>query len=228
MESGRFGPPIGSSASGDDRFGYFGGSPSPGSAMGQPAVSPFGGPAPAANPTQGAPQSSFGGPSSTTSYTGSAFVPPAPKRRVWLPLVIAALLVAALAGGGWWWMHRGAIVIPDHLGSLALSSDLHMPNGQLSAQTPSGAVTSKLAAYGTPARTGLVVSRGPGVSANLGAFSSGTAGLSHFGPVTCASGAGLVICMRAEGDLLVVVQTSSSVATQAQAADFVQQAWAAQ
>ena len=183
----------------------------------------------AANPTQGAPQNSFGGPTFTTGQAGPGFVPPATQqRRHWLLLGLVALLVVALAGGGWWWMHRDAIVLPDHLGALALNTDLAMPVGQLSAQTTNGSVTSKLAAYGTPARTGLVVSRGPGVTNNLGAVPVNAAGLTHYGPVTCASGSTFIICLRAEGDLAVVVQTSSTVATEAQAADFVQEAWNAQ
>ena len=229
MESGRFGPPIGSSASGDDRFGYFGGSPTPGSAMGQPAPSQFGGPGPsAANPTHGAPQSPFGGPAPIAASSSGALAPVAPRRRTWLSLILAAVLVAALAGGGWWWLHRDAIVLPDHLGALALNSDVQAATGQLDVQTKSGNVTSRLAAYGTPALTGLVVSRGAGVSSGLNAVPLTQAGLEHYGPVTCDSHSGFILCLRAEGDLAVVVQTSTSVATESQTADFVQQAWNAQ
>ncbi len=200
MDSGRFGPSSGSSASGDDRFGYFGGMPSPGSVAGMPA--------------------------STVPYAQSVAAPAGSTRPSWLPALAVAVVLALAACGGWLWTHQDAIVLPDHLGALAINTDVAAAQGQINLQTNDGKVASKVAAYGpSPAKTALVISRG----ANTAGYNLFTSpGLLHFGQVTCAAETGFVICLRADSGLAVVVQSGSPGVTPEVAAGYVQQAWDAQ
>ncbi len=143
MDSGKFGPPTGSSASGDDRFGYFGGTPSPGSAMGQPkgsepgatTSSAFGAPAAATDRFGGPPQSPFGAPPQS-QFGGPAAYPdqlaPSPyagptqtgrsgrtSTSRWIGAVLAALVVIGGGYFGWNAVQRNrAVTLPATFGGL--------------------------------------------------------------------------------------------------------------
>jgi hypothetical protein len=195
MDSGKFGPPMSSSGSGDDAFGYFGGT------------------------------------APTTSYGTPVDQPPSRSRPRWLPVTAAAVVVALVGGGAWYLTHRDALVLPDHLGALQLTSTPAGANtGQVNIQTNQGNLKSVVGAYGpVPAKTALVVARGDTVSNGLaGQAALNGPEVTHYGPVSCAQETGLIICIRIEADLAVIVQTGTPGVTEPQAADFVQQAWAAQ
>ena len=230
MESGQFGPPVGSSSSDGDQFGYFGATPAP--PMAAP-VTQFGGTM-AASPDQqaGAPPSPFGGP---TTYAPSSFASgqgaPVRGRRGWLVPVLAVVFVLAVAGGSWWWLHRDPILLPDHLGALTRNTTF-APDailGQMTLQTAYGTVREEMAGYGpSPVSTILVVARGNGLSDAIKANRIGTAGLEQVGPAKCYAAKAIALCSRAEGDLSVLIETTGTSATTEAAALLLQEAWAAQ
>jgi hypothetical protein len=230
MDNGRFGPPIGSSASGDDQFGYFGGTAAPAMppALGQFGSAPAG---PSADRIASEPQSPFGG-TATIQGSPAASYPSASRRSApWPVIAVAAVLVAALAGGGWWWLHRDAIVLPDHLGALSRNTafDTGAVSGQMTFQTGNGDIKEALAGYGpSPVGTFLMVARGPGMADAIRQRDQNVSGLVQVGSAKCFAAKGIALCSRTEGDLAVVVETVGEAPTAEETAALVQVAWQAQ
>jgi hypothetical protein len=150
MDTGKFGPPTGSSASGDDRFGYFGGTPSPGSAMGQPVGSEqgattssafgappaasdrFGGPSTASGQFGGPPQSQFGGPAAypdqPVAYPYAGPTPTGSSGRSstsrWVAAVVAAVVVIGGGYFGWNAVQRNRpVTLPATFGGLPVDTE---------------------------------------------------------------------------------------------------------
>ena len=229
MESGQFGPPVGSSSSDGDRIGYFGSAPAAPMAAPVPQFAGTVGASPDAQ--AGAPASPFGGSPYAPSSVGAGHGAPARSSRGWLVPVLAVLVVLAVAGGAWWWLHRDPIVLPDHLGALPRNTTF-APDavlGQMTIQTANGTVKEEMAGYGeSPISTILVVARGKGLSDAIKANGTSPARLEQIGPAQCYAAKAIAFCSRTEGDLSVVIETTGTSATTEAAALLLQEAWAAQ
>ena len=159
MDSGRFGPPTGSSASGDDPFGYFGGTPSPGIAASQPASAFTGQAAPPGSSGAG-PVTQFGGPVAHQAPPG--YAPPAapatPGRRA-IPKSVLGIAVVLVVGAGFFGWN-----------AYERSRPITMP--ATFAGQPVNAVPSAQAAMRNVMAS--LQSRNPGVQMNEQIYGSGT------------------------------------------------------
>jgi hypothetical protein len=243
MDNGTYGPPIGSPASGNDRFGYFGGTPTPGTpdqpnAIGAP-------PGPTADQLAGPPVSQFGGP--TSPFGGPAgptdvmarpyAAQPEPGRTGrsstsrWIGAVLAGLVV--IGGGYFVWnaiQRNRAVTLPTSFGGLPVDTE---PSAQTTDQSmlasmragnPGIKMDAKI--YGTSKDAIILgVARGhDDLSKDLQGQGLGTP--FTLGNNLCAqttTGVAYTLCVRTSTNLTVVVATLSGAPAQTSA--LVDQAW---
>ncbi len=243
MDNGKYGPPTGSPASGNDRFGYFGGTPTPGapnqpSTFGVPAVpsaDQFGGPPP--SQFGGPPPGQFGGPTDTMVQPYAGQPPQGRSGRSttsrWIGGVLAAVVVIGGGFFGWNVYQRSRpVTLPATFGGQPLDIE---PAAQTvdqsmlaSMRTGNPGIKMDAKIYGTGTlRDGIIlgVARGhDDLSNDLHGQGLGTPFV--LGNNTCAqatTGVPYTLCIRTSANLTVVVATLSGAATQTSA--LVDQAW---
>jgi len=235
MDHGKFGPPIGSSSSSDDRFGYFGDAPGPALPA---ATKQFGGSAaPSGNAVAGAPTNPFDGSYAVQPAYGTvpAYVaaPPAPPTRRGLPKAAAALAALVVIGAsiyGWNVYQRSRpISLPSSLAGRAVNTD---PAAQAAAQSmvaamhnknPGVATDAKIYGTGPTAFVLLAARASENVSADLVGGNMGPT--TQIDGSTCAQALTGTIsaCVRTSAGLTVAVLTLSGPPTTT--ASLLDQAW---
>ena len=217
MDSGRFGPPTGSSASGDDPFGYFGGTPSPGIAAGQPQASAFTGQSAPSGSSGHGPVSQFGGP---VAYPGTAaaYAPPlAPGssgKRAIPKSVLSLVAVLAVGAGffGWNAYERSRpITMPASFAGLPVNTDpsaqAAMRNVMTSLQAKNPGVQMNEQIYGSGASEVVVAAVRANDTVSSDLTSPSLQPTTVIGSNTCAKAVSgpTSICVRSQSSLTVVV-----------------------
>ena len=234
MDHGKFGPPIGSSSSSDDRFGYFGGAPGPALPA---ATNQFGGSAaPSGNAVAGAPTNPFDGSYAVQPAYGTApaYASPstaATRRRV--PKAAAGLAVLVVIGAGFYgwnvYQRSRPIVLPSSLAGQPVNTD---PAAQAAAQSmvtsmhnknPGVATDAKIYGTGSTGFVLLAARASENVSSDLVGGNMGPT--SQIDGSTCAQALTGTIsaCVRTSANLTVAVLTLSGPPTTT--ASLLAQAW---
>jgi hypothetical protein len=235
MDHGKFGPPIGSSSSSDDRFGYFGGAPGPALPA---ATNPFGGSAaPSGNAVAGAPTNPFDGSYAVEPAYGlmPSYAPPptsAPTRRR-IPKVVAVLAVLVVLGGGFYgwnlYQRMRPLDMPLQFAgqqvntSPAVQSITDSILSTMHAKNPGLKMDARIYGTGTTAVVLLAARAGEDVSSDL--VSNDMLPPTQVGDATCAmERTGTTsICLRTSSNLTVAVLTFTGGTTTTGA--LVDQAW---
>ncbi len=186
MDNGRFGPPIGSSSSEGDRFGYFGGTPEPGAATGQPGASPFGAPPRVPRARR-----------------------PLKKRVIVLVLLLSIVVVGYFAGTGY--LRTRPVTMPSTFAGLGVDTEPAAQSAvstlvaSLKAKNPGVQMNGQIYGAG-PQAVILAAARAPdNAAADLTGSDLQPAVV--LGANTCAQAVGHAssICMRSDANLTVVV-----------------------
>jgi hypothetical protein len=206
------GTQFGGSGGGDDRFGYY--SATVTTSAGSP----------------GGPVGAFGAPHQPSQVESSTR-----SSGIWVALLVVIFLLIGAVVGGWWWKQHGKLVLPEQLGGMqrnTSSPDSRLLDSALAQAAERAGGRNKIAGalYGPDPKqaTVLLVSRGPDVAAAQP--SAAGPGVKAYGPDLCSSTPKLVTCVRARGDLSVVVMAARTGpgVPPAVVAGWADEAWAAQ
>jgi len=220
MDSGRFGPPTGSAASGDDPFGYFGGTPSPGIAAGQPQASAFTGQSAPSGSSGHGPVSQFGGPVDYPAPPGaaSAYAPPvapASSGKKAIPKAVMSLVALLVVGAGvfgWNVYERSRpITMPATFAGLPVNTNptaqaaMHNVMSSLQSKNPGVQMNEQIYGSGTSEVVVAAVRANDAVSSDL--TSPSLQPTTMIGSNTCAKAVSgpTSICVRSQASLTVVV-----------------------
>jgi hypothetical protein len=237
MDSGRFGPPTGSSASGDDPYGYFGGTPSPGISIDQPQASEFTGQSEPSGSTGHGPVSQFGGPAAYPAPVAAEpayaapLEPSASRKRIPRSLIgLVGLLVVGAGFFGWNAYERSRpITMPATFAGQPVNSDpaaqtaMRTVMASLQAKNPGVPMNEQIYGSGTSEMVLAAVRANDAVSTDLTSpdlqptvvIGSNTCAKSVSGPTS--------ICIRSQSSLTVVVLALTG--TPASTSGLLDQAW---